>query len=76
MLTESDALAQGYTIDRQARVAYRGPRFAPTAVVGIYSERETAMREALQAYESALGSLGELSPELQAIRVQAARALR
>lgn len=80
MLTETEALAQGYTVDRHARIAYRGPRFAPTTVVGLYTEREAAMREALQAYERLWiereGVLGELSPELRAVRAQAARAMR
>lgn len=49
MLTQSEALAQGYTVDANARIAYRGPRVNPTAVVPVFTQYETELRAALQA---------------------------
>jgi hypothetical protein len=45
MLTETEALEQGYTIDRTAPgrvIAYKGRRFAPTAVQGVLTPLEAA----------------------------------
>lgn len=49
MLTQAEAIAQGYTVDANARIAYRGPRFNPTAVVPVFTQYETELRAALQA---------------------------
>lgn len=82
LISRADAVAQGYTIDDHGPgrpIAFKGRRFAPTAVVGVFTPHEEELRAALQAYESLwverVSLLGELSPELQELRGQAARVL-
>lgn len=50
LITRTDALSQGYTIDAHAPgrpIAYKGPRVAPTAVVGLFTAHEEELRAAL-----------------------------
>lgn len=51
--TESEAVAEGFTIDHCASgcwYAYKGPRFAPEAGVEVETERETYWREQAEAF--------------------------
>jgi len=57
MFTQAEALAQGYTVDEARRIAYRGPRYAPTAVVPVLTQYEAELRAALQAIADASGDV-------------------
>lgn len=64
MLTPADAIAQGYTLNLHASgrpIAYRGPRFAPTAVVRVFTAHECELRAALSAIASMPGDVGEFA---------------
>lgn len=55
LISRADAEAQGYTIDNHAAgrpIAYKGRRFAPTAVRGVYTDLEMHYRKALEEIES------------------------
>lgn len=42
-LTQDEAANQGYTIDRQANCAYKGPRFAPTDLKDTFTPLEAKL---------------------------------
>lgn len=52
MLTHDEAIAAGFAVDMSAAgrpIAYRGPRFAPTAVEAVYTQHEEELRRTLEA---------------------------
>lgn len=68
-LTETEALAQGFTVDHTAPgrpIAYRGRRFQPTAVVGVRTKHEETLRAALEAIRQAIDDDDASPASLQA----------
>ncbi len=59
MKTRADFLKLGYTLDNHSmpNVAYKGPRFAPTEIIPILTEREEQMLEALKLLQRMMSNL-------------------
>lgn len=56
LIGRADAVAQGYTVDDHGPgrpIAFKGRRFAPSAVVGVFTHHETELRAALHTIATA-----------------------